>query len=216
MTNADEPTEKRKMIDELAAEASSCPACGLCHTRTNVVFGVGNPDSPLMLIGEGPGANEDATGVPFVGRAGKLLDECLREAGMLRKHVYIANVVKCRPTLIENGRAQNRPPSAEESGVCVPLWLEKQIAIIKPKVICCLGLPSARTVIRPSFRMMQERGQFFESKYVRYAIAALHPAYILRQEGAAYNCSRQSLVADLTAAKDKAREAKHEPELSLF
>jgi len=216
MPNPDELTEKQKLIAELAVEASSCPACGLCSTRTNVVFGDGNPNSPLMLIGEGPGANEDATGLPFVGRAGKLLDECLREAGMLRKHVYIANVVKCRPTLIENGRVQNRPPTAEELDACVPMWLQRQIAVIKPRVICCLGAPSAKTIIRPNFRMMQERGQFFESKYVRYAIAALHPAYILRQEGAAYESSRRSLVADLTAAKDKAREAKHEPEMTLF
>jgi len=214
--NPDELTEKQKLIAELAVEASSCPACGLCSTRTKVVFGDGNPNSPLMLIGEGPGANEDATGLPFVGRAGKLLDECLREAGMLRKHVYIANVVKCRPTLIENGRVQNRPPTAEELDACVPMWLQRQIAVIKPRVICCLGAPSAKTIIRPNFRMMQERGQFFESKYVRYAIAALHPAYILRQEGAAYESSRRSLVADLTAAKDKAREAKHEPEMTLF
>lgn len=216
MPNPDELTEKQKLIAELAVEASSCPACGLCSTRTKVVFGDGNPNSPLMLIGEGPGANEDATGLPFVGRAGKLLDECLREAGMLRKHVYIANVVKCRPTLIENGRVQNRPPTAEELDACVPMWLQRQIAVIKPRVICCLGAPSAKTIIRPNFRMMQERGQFFESKYVRYAIAALHPAYILRQEGAAYESSRRSLVADLTAAKDKAREAKHEPEMTLF
>lgn len=216
MENTDARSEKQRLIEELAAEASSCPACGLCETRTHVVFGDGNPNSPLMLIGEGPGANEDATGVPFVGRAGKLLDECLREAGMLRKHVYIANVVKCRATLIENGRVQNRPPKPDEVGACVPLWLEKQIALIKPKVILCLGAPSAKTIINKNFRMMQERGQWFESKYTRHAIAALHPAYILRQEGSAFETSRQSLVDDLIAARDRAKQAKNEPELTLF
>jgi DNA polymerase len=216
METNDARLEKQARMDALAAEASSCPACGLCETRTHVVFGDGNPNSPLMLIGEGPGANEDATGIPFVGRAGKLLDECLREAGMLRKHVYIANVVKCRATLIENGRVQNRAPKPDEIGACVPLWLEKQIAIIKPRVILCLGAPSAKTIINKNFRMMQERGQWFESKYTRHAIAALHPAYILRQEGSAFETSRQSLVDDLIAARDRAKQAKNEPELTLF
>ena len=172
---ARQPSVKAAKILQMAQEASDCPACDLSQTRTKVVFGDGNADSPLMLIGEGPGANEDATGLPFVGRAGTLLDECLREAGMLRKHVYIANVVKCRATLVEEGRIKNRPPRADEVGVCVPLWLEKQIAVIQPAVILCLGAPSANAIIHRNFKMTQERGQWFESKYVRYAMAALHP-----------------------------------------
>ena len=203
-------------MTSLAETAMGCSACPLCETRTKVVFGVGNPASPLMLVGEGPGANEDATGVPFVGRAGQLLDECLREAGMLRKHVYIANVVKCRATLVEDGRVQNRAPKPAEISVCVPTWLEKQIAIIKPKVICCLGAPSASTIIHVNFRMMQERGRWFESRYAPHAIAALHPAFILRQEGMAYDSARQSLVDVLVAAKDRAKEAKNTPDLTLF
>lgn len=211
-----QPTEKARLILEMAHQASDCPACDLSQTRTKVVFGDGNPDSPLMLVGEGPGANEDATGLPFVGRAGKLLDECLREAGMLRKHVYITNVVKCRATLEEMGKIKNRPPRADEVGVCVPLWLEKQIAVIQPRVILCLGAPSANAIIHKNFRMTQERGQWFESKYTRYAMAALHPAYILRQEGDAYQSSRQLLIDDLVAAKEKAKQAKAEPKMTLF
>lgn len=210
------PSEKARVILEMAQQASDCPACDLSQTRTKVVFGDGNPDSPLMLVGEGPGMNEDATGVPFVGRAGKLLDECLRDAGMLRKHVYITNVVKCRATLEEFGKIKNRPPSAVESGTCVPLWLEKQIAAIQPTVILCLGAPAANAIIHKNFKMTQERGQWFESKYVRYAMAALHPAYILRQEGEAYESSRQLLVNDLIAARDKAKQAKAEPKMTLF
>ncbi len=152
------PSDKARQILALAQQAALCPACDLAQTRTNVVFGDGNPDSPLMLVGEGPGANEDATGLPFVGRAGKLLDECLREAGMLRKHVYITNVVKCRPTLEEMGKIKNRPPRADEIGACVPLWLEKQIAVVQPAVILCLGAPAANTLIHRNFKMMQERG----------------------------------------------------------
>ena len=200
----------------MAQQASVCPACDLAETRTKVVFCDGNPDSPLMLVGEGPGANEDATGLPFVGRAGTLLDECLREAGMLRKHIYLTNVVKCRATLIENGRIQNRPPRAEEVGVCVPLWLEKQIAVVQPSVILCVGGPAANAIIHRNFKITPERGQWLESKSVRYAMATLHPAYILRQEGEAYEQSRRLLVQDLIAARDKAKSAKDEPKMTLF
>ena len=210
------PTEKTRIILGMAAEASTCPACDLSETRTKVVFGDGNADSPLMLVGEGPGANEDATGLPFVGRAGKLLDECLREAGMLRKHIYITNVVKCRPTLEEAGKIKNRPPRADESGTCIPLWLDKQIATIQPLVILCLGAPAANAIIHKNFKMTQERGQWFESRYVRYAMAALHPAYILRQEGEAYDQSRQTLIDDLIAAREKFNIYIAEPISTLF
>lgn len=209
-------SEKGRLILEMAEQASTCPACDLANTRTKVVFGDGNADSPLMLIGEGPGMNEDATGLPFVGRAGTLLDECLREAGMLRKHIYLTNVVKCRATLEEAGRLKNRPPRADEAGACVSLWLEKQIAVIQPSVILCLGAPAANAIIHRSFKMTQERGQWFESKYVRHAMAALHPAYILRQEGEAYDTARQTLVDDLMAARDKAKSTKDEPKTTLF
>ncbi len=209
-------SEKGRLILEMAEQASTCTACDLAETRTKVVFGDGSADSPLMLIGEGPGMNEDATGLPFVGRAGTLLDECLREAGMLRKHIYLTNVVKCRPTLEEAGRIKNRPPRADEAGTCVTLWLEKQIAIVQPSVILCLGAPAANAIIHRSFKMTQERGQWFESKYVRFAMAALHPAYILRQEGEAYDTARQTLVDDLMAARDKAKTAKDEPKTTLF
>ena len=151
---------KGRRILEMAEQASVCPACDLSQTRNKVVFGDGNPESPLMLIGEGPGANEDATGLPFVGRAGTLLDECLREAGMLRKHIYLTNVVKCRPTLEENGRIKNRPPRADEANTCVSLWLDKQIETVQPLVILCLGAPAANTIIHKGFKMTQERGQW--------------------------------------------------------
>ena len=207
---------KAQIILEMAGQASTCPACDLSETRTKVVFGDGNADSPLLLIGEGPGATEDATGLPFVGRAGALLEEALREAGMLRRHIYITNVVKCRPTLIEEGRIKNRPPRADEASTCVSLWLEKQIAAIQPAVILCLGAPAASAIIHRNFKMTQERGQWFESKYARYAIAALHPAYILRQQGEDFQAARQTLIDDLIAARDKAKSAKHEPSVTLF
>jgi uracil-DNA glycosylase len=202
-------------IEALKLSALDCHGCGLSETRTHVVFGEGNPETPLVIIGEGPGQNEDATGRPFVGRAGALLDQALAENNMSRKHVYIMNTIKCRACIIENGRTRNRPPATPEMSACFA-WLEKQLAIIQPLVILCLGAPSANTIIHGNFRMTQERGQFFESKYARYAIAALHPAYVLRQVGEAFDQARRQFVEDIDAARRKVIEVKKEIKLGLF
>ena len=203
-------------LAELAHEASVCTACDLSATRTKVVFGEGNPDAPLVFVGEGPGQHEDATGRPFVGRAGALLDECLRENGMSRKHVYICNIVKCRACIVEAGRVQNRAPRYDEVSACAR-WLEPQLTIIKPLVIVCLGSPSANALIHKNFRIMQERGQWFTtSPYCRAITAALHPAFILRQEGPAYESYRRLLVDDIAAARLKVIEAKKAPPKTLF
>ncbi len=207
---------KRVEIDRLCANAQGCVACDLSRTRTKVVFGVGNPASPLMLIGEGPGANEDVQGEPFVGRAGKLLDECLFLAGMKREHIYLTNIVKCRASVEVQGRIQNRPPAPAELDTCVPLWLQKQIQAVQPLVICCIGGPAAKVIIGASLGITRDRGKFFPCKHAPYAIAALHPAYILRQEGEAFRQGRESLIADLTAAKERAIAAKSEPKRGLF
>lgn len=211
-----EGSDNEARLASLAAEASVCTACDLSAGRTHVVFGEGNPAAPLVFVGEGPGQNEDATGRPFVGRAGILLDECLRENGMTRKHVYICNVVKCRACLIEGGRVRNRPPRADEIETCFR-WLEQQLAIIRPLVIVCLGGPAASTLIHRNFRMTQERGQWFDtSPFCRYVTAALHPAFVLRQEGEAYDAARRLLVADIGAARLKVIQAKKEPPRTLF
>jgi len=206
---------KTERIEEVAKIASVCTACDLSKTRTRVVFGEGNPEAPLMLIGEGPGQNEDATGRPFVGRSGVLLDECLRENGITRKHVYLCNVVRCRACVFEGGRLKNRPPTPTESEACSQ-WLNQTIEIVKPKVILCLGAPSASAIIHKGFKMTKERGQWFESKFAKYAMAAWHPAYILRLEGEAYEAARRALVEDIAAARQKVIEAKKEPEMTLF
>ena len=214
MEDSSEKTNSHR-IEEVAGRASTCTACGLSKTRKNVVFGEGNPDAPLVLIGEGPGQNEDATGRPFVGMSGALLDECLQENGITRKHIYICNVIRCRACALEGGRIQNRPPTPEETKACLP-WLVQTLDIIQPKVILCLGGPSASSIIHKDFRMMQERGQWFESPYCRHAMATLHPAYILRQEGEAYQAARRNLVDDIASARKKVIEAKKEPPQSLF
>ena len=206
---------KATRIATLSSRAQTCTACGLYTTRTKVVFGEGNAEAPLMLIGEGPGQNEDATGRPFVGRAGALLDACLRENGILRKHVFVCNTIRCRACIYGAGRVQNRPPTPEETQACSP-WLEETIRIVRPLAILCLGSPAANAVIRRGFRLMQERGQWFETRHVRYAMATLHPAYILRLDGDAYEAARRTLVADIEAARRKVIEAKKEPPLTLF
>lgn len=198
---------KADRIAALATSAANCKRCLLSTTRTNVVFGEGNPESPMMVIGEGPGQNEDATGRPFVGRAGLLLDECLRENGITRKHVYICNVVRCRACNVEGSRVTNRPPLPVEIEACAP-WLDQTIAIISPLVILSLGAPSASAIIHAGFRMGQERGKWFQSRYAPHVIASWHPAYILRQVGPAFDSSRRLLVEDIAAARVRVIEAK--------
>lgn len=204
-----------QQVDELRAQCLQCTKCELAQTRRNVVFGEGNPKSPLMIIGEGPGMHEDATGRPFVGRAGALLDEALAACKIGRQHVFICNVIKCRACITENGRTRNRPPAIDEIETCTP-WLDQQIRIMQPSVILCLGAPSAKFVIKKDFKMTQERGIFYPSKYAKYAIAALHPAYILRQAGQSYDGGKSLLIQDIEAARRKVIEVKKEPKLELF
>jgi len=161
-------------LTELSERCRACRGCALCETRTNVVVGDGSPTARLMFVGEGPGANEDATGLPFVGRAGQLLDLYLDAFGMRREEVYITNIVKCRPP-------KNRDPLPEEEAACMP-FLEEQIDIIRPRVIVCLGRIAAMKLIAPDFKIMQQHGMWF--KRDGYDITAtLHPAALLRDPG---------------------------------
>lgn len=206
---------KQERLLELATEASTCTRCALSQTRSNVVFGEGNPEAPLVFVGEGPGQNEDSTGRPFVGRSGVLLDECMAANGIKRKHIYICNILRCRACVMEGGRLQNRPPTPEETSACTP-WLVQTLDIIQPYVIVCLGAPAANFIIHKNFKLMQERGKWFESRFCRFATATLHPAYILRLEGEAYEAARQNLIADIEVARQKVIEAKRQPKMSLF
>ncbi|HIE53148.1 MAG TPA: uracil-DNA glycosylase [Armatimonadetes bacterium] len=197
---------------ELRARALTCTDCNLSQTRTQVVFGTGNPETPMVLIGEGPGEQEDATGIPFVGRAGKLLDEVLRVNGISRNHVWITNVLKCRAFVVEGGRATNRPPRVEEVSACRQ-WIEAEIALINPLVIVCVGGPAAKLIIGSAFQSMtRQRGQWFtDTEYAPYVMPILHPAYVLRQHGPAFEEARQLLIDDLRRARDKVRELRRHP-----
>ena len=157
--------------ETLQKECLSCRACGLCETRTNVVFGVGRPDAEVLIIGEAPGANEDAQGEPFVGRAGKLLDDMLAMIGLNRRNIYITNSVKCRPL-------ENRDPLNTEKDACRG-YLKRQIELMQPKIIVCLGRVSAMELIKEDFKITQEHGQFFEKDGV-LMMALYHPAALLR------------------------------------
>lgn len=172
---------REERLEELAGQVSVCTKCDLALSRTNTVFGTGDPNSPLMLVGEGPGENEDATGLPFVGRAGKLLDDILAAVDLTRQDVYITNIVKCRPTVEEGGRVRNRQPKTGEINACNP-YLQAQIDAIKPEIVLCLGSPAAKNLIDKNFKITKDRGQWYERENFR-AMATFHPAYILRQSG---------------------------------
>ena len=157
--------------EDLKRRCADCRACPLAETRTKLVFGVGKEDAELLFVGEGPGEQEDRQGEPFVGPAGKLLDDMLALIGLDRSRVYIANIVKCRPP-------HNRDPQPDEQAACRG-WLDSQIALIRPKLIVCLGRIAAMALIDPGFRITREHGQWFERGGVR-VMATYHPSALLR------------------------------------
>ena len=157
--------------EALKQECMVCRGCALAETRTHVVFGDGAEDAKLLFIGEGPGANEDAQGVPFVGRAGQLLDDMLEIIGLRRDDVYIANIVKCRPP-------ENRDPLGVEQDACID-YLRRQVKLLNPKIVVCLGRIAAMRIIRSDFKISQEHGQWFEKGGLQM-MAVYHPAALLR------------------------------------
>ena len=177
---------------ELMAEIQGCTCCPLWEKRTFVVPGEGDLHARLMLIGEGPGAQEDATGRPFVGAAGQLLDKMLAAIGLAREQVYIANIVKCRPP-------QNRVPAPDEAQACLG-HLRAQVALIRPQVIVCLGATSARYVIGEDCRITRDRGQWIERKGV-WIMPTFHPAALLRDES-----KKRPAWEDFKAVRDKLAE----------
>jgi len=169
--------EKAADLEKIAEEVNQCRKCGLGSIRTNAVPGEGNPNARIMFVGEGPGADEDAQGRPFVGRAGQLLDKIIVACGLKRSDVYIGNILKCRPP-------DNRDPRADEIISCLP-YLQRQIEIINPEIIVALGAHAAKTLLNTTKSIGQLRGQFLEY-YVGInrppvkLMATYHPAYLLR------------------------------------
>jgi DNA polymerase len=189
-------------LQAVRREALACQRCDLWQTRTRVVMGEGDPASSILLIGEGPGEDEDDQGRPFVGRAGQLLDTALEEAGLSRDGVYITNVVRCRPTEVKGGRIANRAPRANEVRACEP-WRWLELNLVAPRVVVCIGAPAARTLIDKKFKLTEQRGELLPGADGRLYIATLHPAYVLRLRSAdrqAYTRARAQLIEDLHAA----------------
>ena len=157
--------------ETLRYECSHCCQCALGQTRKNVVFGAGSVQAEIMLVGEGPGANEDEQGIPFVGKAGQLLDDMLAMIGLDRTKVYIANIVKCRPP-------ENRDPLNVEQDACIG-YLRRQIALVQPKIFVCLGRIAAMRLIDAKFRITKDHGRWYDVDGMRM-MALYHPSALLR------------------------------------
>ena len=207
---ADDGEGREKRLEDLARQVSVCTKCDLAMTRTNTVFASGDPHSPLMLVGEGPGENEDATGLPFVGRAGKLLDDILAAVDLTRDKVYLTNTVKCRAAVEEGGRMKNRQPKTTEIRACNP-YLQGQMEAVKPDIILCLGGPAAKTLIDKDFKITKDRGKWYDLGNGAKAMATFHPAYVLRQRGDDLDNTKRLVWKDIQnvhAEYQKAMEAR--------
>ena len=179
-------------LSELKKKCESCTRCALAQTRTNCVFGTGNENAKIMFVGEAPGEKEDLSGVPFVGRAGQLLDKFLEAVDIKRDDVYIANILKCRPP-------KNRDPLPDEEAQCID-YLREQVATINPKIIVCLGRISAMKLIKPDFKITQEHGEWF--KKGNYLMTAVyHPAALLRDPR-----KKEDMLLDMQKIKAKLEE----------
>ena len=179
--------------EQLKRTCGACTRCGLCETRTNVVFGVGNQQADIMFIGEGPGEQEDLQGIPFVGPAGKLLDDMLSIIDLDRRsNCYIANIVKCRPP-------RNRDPMETEQDACIG-YLREQVALVRPRIIVCLGRIAAKRIIDPEYRITRQHGTWVEKNGI-WMTAVYHPSALLRDVS-----KRPETFVDLISIREKIRE----------
>lgn len=180
-------------LSELRESLLNCQKCGLCQKRTNVVFGTGPENARIMLIGEGPGENEDLQGEPFVGRSGQLLDKMLDAVDLSRKkNVFIANMVKCRPP-------ENRDPLPAETEACLS-FLREQVRLLRPKIIVCVGRIAAQRLISPDFKVTKQHGEFFDKNGI-LMMGTLHPAALLRNPH-----QKPAAFEDWLALREKIKE----------
>lgn len=178
--------------DALEQRCRDCRLCPLGASKTNTVFGTGNRQASLMFVGEAPGEQEDRTGIPFVGKAGQLLDKFLFAVDIPREEVYIANILKCRPP-------NNRDPDSTEEDACIG-YLREQFRLIRPKVLVCLGRISAMRLIKPDFRITREHGQWFYKGGI-WMTAVYHPAALLRDP-----VKKEDMLRDMMAVREKLGE----------
>jgi uracil-DNA glycosylase family 4 len=200
------PAEERAAaLAELAAEAHDCTVCRLAETRTNVVFGAGNPDADVMFVGEGPGQQEDEQGLPFVGRSGQLLEQLLDEIGLVRDDVYIGNVVKCRPP-------KNRDPRPDEIEACKN-YLRTQLTLIQPKVVVTLGNFASKLLLRTDTGITRLRGTAYEW-WGRFLVPTFHPAAALRGNPRVLGEMREDFQTVLAIIEGKLQRLPPEPATS--
>lgn len=178
--------------DELEKSISNCKKCKLCTNRSNIVFGSGNKNADIMIIGEGPGADEDKIGMPFVGKAGQLMNKAFDGLGFEREKIYIANIVKCRPPL-------NRTPEKEEAIACLD-YLRNQVILVNPKIIVLMGSTSLKNILGDDFGITATRGKWIEKKNIQY-MPTWHPAALLRDD-----TKKIDFWQDLKKVKEKADE----------
>ena len=190
-------TEART-LDELRAEAADCKACDLWKTGTHTVFGEGEPSAEIVFVGEQPGDKEDVAGRPFVGPAGRVLDEALEAAGIDRSLAYVTNAVKHFKWVARGKRRIHQKPNAAELAACRP-WLDAELAVLQPKVLVPLGATAAQALLGRQFRVTKQRGVPVESDLAPYVVATVHPSSILRQEtDEDREAAMKDLIADLT------------------
>jgi uracil-DNA glycosylase family protein len=193
-----EPIPETRSLITLRNAAAECRRCPLWESGTQTVFGEGQPDARVMLVGEQPGNDEDLAGRPFVGPAGRVLDSALADAGIDRAAAYVSNVVKHFKWTPKGKRRLHQKPNAREIGACLP-WLEREIDLIRPLVLVCLGATAAQAILGRSFRVTAHRGEVLESRYAKQTVATVHPSSILRATTAEARERDMALfVADLS------------------
>lgn len=195
-------------VDEVRDEARTCRACPLWEGNTQTVFGEGPVPSVAMFIGEAPGAQEDAQGRPFVGPAGQLFDEAMAEAGIDRSRIYVTNAVKHRPWQPTRTGRRNRPPKQSEINACA-MWLDRELELVRPRIICCLGAVAAKRILGRDFKLMESRGEWQVLPDGTRVLPTVHPSFVMlqrRRDGADWF---GTLVGDLRHVRE-AIEQEHE------
>ena len=195
-TTAAEFFPEHKSLKAFREAAADCKGCDLWERATQTVFGEGARRAEVVFVGEQPGNEEDLAGKPFVGPAGRLLDDALLEAGIDRTQTYITNVVKHFKWEPRGKRRIHKKPNVREVAACRP-WLEAEISLVKPKVIVCLGATAAQALLGPQFRVSKQRGQFIESNLAPYVVATVHPSSILRAPDETRRDEKRKFIDDL-------------------
>jgi DNA polymerase len=192
-------------LEAVRQEARGCRACPLWEINTQTVFGEGPADAAVMFLGEAPGQQEDRDGRPFVGAAGRMFDQALEQAGVDRSLVYVTNVVKHRPWVQNGPRQKNRPPKTSEIKACRP-WLDQELTLLRPSVICCLGAVAARAVLGPDFKLMAQRGAWLSSPHAPHVLATVHPSFVIIQPADSLERWRETFYADVRLVAERLSE----------